>query len=463
MERRKRKEQRIKDAAFFRVMEENILASLARGELLPTIPLAETVKQGPPQEPLVVRPAAIRVRTISNMNERLLSDLRDDNENSARDPRRHPHVVVAPVAGPPLEGRPPLPQRRPGNPSTQKQAADPDPFELSPEIPSRTYEFKSQMGSDSDALQGEFLLDEPILDESTTAEQLHVYPTNENVARPAAITSHQRRNTGGTIFVKSTMENPDIKSTIQCVCGVYRAHIVESSKQKRQDHVNIDVFRDDYEHPHPRKVSSQSMSIPKLSEIESFYETFYKRSQMEHDTIVMSIIYVERLIKETNGVLSPTPESWASILLSCMILASKVWDDLSMWNIDFSNVSLSPGMTPFSLKRINQLEIAVLTCLNFNVRVPASEYAKYYFLIRTMLTRSGMLDHATAPLNKEEAKLLESRTYQYQNEQLKGNHDRERARSFDFNLVLGLSRKDAAGPVLNDKACLEQLVSLDRK
>ena len=29
--------------------------------------------------------------------------------------------------------------------------------------------------------------------------------------------------------------------------------------------------------------------------------------------------------------------------------------------------------------------------LRFDVRVPASEYAKYYFLIRTMLFRSGQL------------------------------------------------------------------------
>lgn len=129
-----------------------------------------------------------------------------------------------------------------------------------------------------------------------------------------------------------------------------------------------------------------------MEEIISFYQDFYKRSKMEHDTIIMSLIYVERLIKETNGVIAPVPGNWKSLLFSCMVLASKVWDDMSMWNIDFSNVcGRGQQLTSFTLTRINQLELALLKSLNFNVKVRASEYAKYYFLIRSMLIKSGLL------------------------------------------------------------------------
>lgn len=31
--------------------------------------------------------------------------------------------------------------------------------------------------------------------------------------------------------------------------------------------------------------------------------------------------------------------NWKSIIFACMIMASKVWDDLSMWNTDFAQVS----------------------------------------------------------------------------------------------------------------------------
>jgi hypothetical protein len=134
--------------------------------------------------------------------------------------------------------------------------------------------------------------------------------------------------------------------------------------------------------------------VPSQVEVMLFYKDFYQRSQMEHDTIIMSLIYVERLIKTTAGVIVPLPENWRSLLFSCMVLASKVWDDLSMWNIDFSNVCGRDRtqLSPFTLGRINKLELALLTSLNFNVKVPASEYAKYYFLIRGMLMKSGLLN-----------------------------------------------------------------------
>lgn len=48
-------------------------------------------------------------------------------------------------------------------------------------------------------------------------------------------------------------------------------------------------------------------------------------------------------------------------------------------------------MSSFTIQRINQLEVALLSSLRFDVRVSASEYAKYYFLIRTMLFRSGQI------------------------------------------------------------------------
>jgi hypothetical protein len=237
--------------------------------------------------------------------------------------------------------------------------------------------------------------------------------------------------------------------------------------------VNLDLFRDDYEsagHHHLNNPMTKTpATVPDLKVIEAFYQEFYRRSQMEHDTIIMSLIYVERLIKETNGALSPTLENWRSVLFSCMILASKVWDDLSMWNIDFSNVSTATGLSSFSLQRINQLELALLTSLSFSVKVPASEYAKYYFLIRTMLIRSGLLADAALPLNKAEAKMLETRTSEYEATKLKGPREGRRGRSVDWSCFAGseieqqqqqnYQRHAPVGPTLKDKICVEQMVA----
>ena len=140
-----------------------------------------------------------------------------------------------------------------------------------------------------------------------------------------------------------------------------------------------------------------SSPVPSLDEVTGFYRDIFFKAQMEADCIIMSLIYVERLIKRTDGGVRPRPSNWRSLLFSCMILSSKVWDDLSMWNADFSQ-SCPPGVS-FPLKRINQLELAVLNALTFQVKVPASEYAKYYFLLRSMLIKSGLGGDEISTLN----------------------------------------------------------------
>ena len=137
---------------------------------------------------------------------------------------------------------------------------------------------------------------------------------------------------------------------------------------------------------------------------------------MESECIIIALIYLERLIKYTRGSLSIQKDNWHSILFACLILASKVWDDLSMWNIDFSHV-----LPTFTLKRINELELAILDALNYVVKVTAGEYAKYYFLLRSMMARLGICaNEATRvqPLDMAGARKLEISTEVYQEHQM---------------------------------------------
>ena len=89
-----------------------------------------------------------------------------------------------------------------------------------------------------------------------------------------------------------------------------------------------------------------------------------------------------------------------------------------MWNADFSQ-SCPPGGVNFSLQRINQLELAILNTLKFNVKVPASEYAKYYFLLRSMLIKSGLGGEdlgSLNPLDVEGARRLQQVSSQFESE-----------------------------------------------
>jgi len=149
---------------------------------------------------------------------------------------------------------------------------------------------------------------------------------------------HVRSHTAGRLLQpqECTMERPDIDATIHCVCSVYRAHI-ENSLQGTAPvatpvaaRLNLDIFRDDFELQNESSRQQRrraAAEVPTVAQIQAFYKEFYQRSQMEHDTIIMSLIYVERLMKLTHGALQPTPENWSSVLISCMILASKVWGE----------------------------------------------------------------------------------------------------------------------------------------
>ena len=133
---------------------------------------------------------------------------------------------------------------------------------------------------------------------------------------------------------------------------------------------------------------------------------------MESECIIMTLIYVERLIKVTRGKLCIRYDNWKSIVFASMIIASKVWDDLSMWNVDFSHV-----LPSFDLKRINELELAMLDALDYVVKVTAGEYAKYYFLLRSMMARLGFHVNETikvSPLDMEGARKLQLSTEAYQ-------------------------------------------------
>ena len=227
----------------------------------------------------------------------------------------------------------------------------------------------------------------------------------------------EQRNSTGTIFVDTTMSAPDKDATIHCVCTVIRVHILNASKLRAvdDDDRKYAVFNDrlnDASGASEPSGPAGATTVPSLREVLAFFRNVFTKGQLETECVIMTLIYIERLIKQTRGRLQIKPSNWKSVLLIGMIMASKVWDDLSMWNADFGHVCPS-----FTLERINELELAVLDFLKYSVCIGASEYAKYYFHLRSMSARLGLsltTSNGLQPLNIEGARKLEALTERYE-------------------------------------------------
>jgi hypothetical protein len=208
MERQRRQEKRAKDLIFFREMERNIVASLQSGELIPgfardsphVIAIPSRITRDEQRNACsadVPKPA--RIRTISAMDHQVMAD-------ALKEPKVPPTKSVIPRPLRDAHGRPPLPSGRARPPALASQESSTS-LELSPEVSRAPIAAEES----TDMLRGEALLD-GLLDD-VPLQQNAKMELLTNAQKPQQI--HVRRNTGGTVFVKSTMMNPNIEATIK--------------------------------------------------------------------------------------------------------------------------------------------------------------------------------------------------------------------------------------------------------
>ncbi|GFH52838.1 hypothetical protein CTEN210_09314 [Chaetoceros tenuissimus] len=139
--------------------------------------------------------------------------------------------------------------------------------------------------------------------------------------------------------------------------------------------------------------------VPTADEIYEFGHRLFNQVQLSSECSIIGLIYVERLMEIAKVPVLAT--TWKPIFMCGLLLASKVWQDWSSWNIEFANV-----YPQFSLEAINKLELQFLKMVKWDLYISSSLYAKYYFALRSLLEKQdfrrryvrmvGGADHVSA-------------------------------------------------------------------
>uniref|UniRef100_A0A8C2CUB1 Cyclin Y n=1 Tax=Cyprinus carpio TaxID=7962 RepID=A0A8C2CUB1_CYPCA len=202
-----------------------------------------------------------------------------------------------------------------------------------------------------------------------------------------------------TIFLDdSTVSQPNLKYTIKCVALAIYYHIKNRNVDRR---MLLDIF-DEKLHPLSKLEvpSDYDKHDPEQKQIYRFVRTLFSAAQLTAECAIVTLVYLERLL--TYAEIDICPANWKRIVLGAILLASKVWDDQAVWNVDYCQI-----LKDITVEDMNELERQFLELLQFNINVPSSVYAKYYFDLRS-LSEANNLSFPLEPLSRDKAQKLEA-------------------------------------------------------
>ncbi|XP_068565750.1 cyclin-Y isoform X2 [Cebidichthys violaceus] len=225
----------------------------------------------------------------------------------------------------------------------------------------------------------------------------HFTHISENKHHPGPV--RRKYSSCSTIFLDdSTISQPNLKYTIKCVALAIYYHIKNRDVDGR---MLVDIF-DEKLHPLTKSEipPDYEKHDPEQKQIYRFVRTLFSAAQLTAECAIVTLVYLERLL--TYAEIDISPANWKRIVLGAILLASKVWDDQAVWNVDYCQI-----LKDITVEDMNELERQFLELMQFNINVPSSVYAKYYFDLRSM-AEANNLSFPLEPLSREKAQKLEA-------------------------------------------------------
>jgi hypothetical protein len=163
---------------------------------------------------------------------------------------------------------------------------------------------------------------------------------------------------------------------IRCVCACIVSQIQKSEACGYETDWEYTAFDD----------SKFCPSFVSIDDVQALFSVIHSESQMEYECMIVVLIYIERLARASNHSVRICSKNWKLVVCTCMMLASKIWDDFSMINRDFAYIiGEKNGLVKLSLPKLNLLEVLLLKLFNFNVEISADEYKNYHAVVQTLI------------------------------------------------------------------------------
>jgi len=217
---------------------------------------------------------------------------------------------------------------------------------------------------------------------------------------PAHIKSPKKFSSTSTLYLDSTISAPKNKELMTAMAELVKAIIHPTDQCTKEEKESFEIF-DEEAHPLSKVVDTKV--IPEVVVIEKFIKNIFNIGQLAPESVVMAVAYLKRVMEVSTFKLYPF--NWRRMILECLILASKVWEDQAVWNVDF--LDLFPLA---NTKDLGKLEKKVLSLLSFDVSLKRGDYAKTYFDLRAQSKESGKNAEELKPLDKDGEDRLEARS-----------------------------------------------------
>ena len=164
---------------------------------------------------------------------------------------------------------------------------------------------------------------------------------------------------------------------MRCICANIVVFVLESDKRDYFPPEEYSCFNDESA-TIGETVSPRGDAL--LKDVLARFALIHTETQMEYECMVVALIYMERLPQLTKKKFRICSVNWKYYMYTCMLLASKIWDDFAVNNYGFSTI-----FDDMSLAKTNEMELQLLLFFSFDVEVPCEKYFRLDETIKRLI------------------------------------------------------------------------------